>query len=88
MKALDVQPPHLRYQPKVKVRHTTHITNNVIATQSIRSGSGCGGRSGLMKRSTSGKAIMASGTFIQKIQRQESSSFTSAVNNGVVGRVA
>src|SRR5256885_1026699 len=88
VKALDVQPPHLRYQPKVKVRLTTQATNRVTPTQSIRSGSGRGGRSGLTKRRTRGNASRAGGTFTQKIQRHERASLTHAVRSGVVGRVA
>src|SRR6516164_6572681 len=87
-KALDVQPPHLRYQPKRKVRLTIQAVNSVTAIQSIRRGKGLGGRSGLMKRRTSGIARRARGTFTQKTQRHDSSSLTSAVNSGVVGRVA
>src|SRR5262249_48729511 len=86
--ALDVQPPHLRYQPKEKVRLTIHAVNNVTPIQSIRSGSGLGGRSGFTNRRTSGIAKSARGTFTQKIQRHENASLTSAVKSGVVGRVA
>src|SRR5213080_4454784 len=88
VKALDVQPPHLRYQPKVKVRLTIQVTNRVTPTQSIRNGSGRGGRSGFTKRRTRGNASRASGTFTQKIHRHESASLTHAVSSGVVGRVA
>src|SRR5262245_20859733 len=87
-KALDVQPPHLRYQPNRKDRLTIQAVNRVTAIQSIRRGKGLGGRSGLTKRSTNGNAKTASGTFIQKTQRHESASLTSAVSSGVVGRVA
>ena len=88
VKALDVQPPHLRYQPKMKVRLTIQAANRVTPIQSIRSGSGWAGRSGLTKRRTSGNARRANGTFTQKIQRHDSASLTSAVSSGVVGRVA
>src|SRR6516162_5254111 len=87
-KALDVQPPHLRYQPKRKVRLTIQAVNRVTPIQSIRSGSGRAGRSGLTKRRTRGIARRASGTFTQKTQRHESASLTQAVKSGVVGRVA
>src|SRR6266481_1496977 len=86
--ALDVQPPHLRYQPKTKVKLTIQATNSVTPIQSIRRGSGLAGRSGLMKRRTRGIANKANGTFIQKTQRHENASLTSAVSSGVVGRVA
>src|SRR5438552_3680907 len=86
--ALEVHPPHLRYQPKRKVRLTIQATSNVTPIQSIRKGSGRGGRSGFTKRHTRGIAKRANGTFTQKIQRQESASLTRAVNSGVVGRVA
>src|SRR5262245_56163411 len=88
VKAFELQPPHLRYQPNTKARVTIHVANRVTLTQSIRSGSGRGGRSGLMYRCTRGSARRASGTFIQKIQRHERASFTRAVSSGVVGRVA
>src|SRR6516162_734672 len=88
VKAFELQPPHLRYQPQTKATLTIQAANKVTLIQSIRSGSGRGGRSGLMKRSTKGIARKANGTFIQKIQRHESSSFTRAVSSGVVGRVA
>src|SRR5262245_31510013 len=88
VKAFELQPPHLRYQPNTKARVTIHVANKVTLIQSIRSGSGRGGRSGLMKRSTKGIARRANGTFTQKIQRHESVSFTRAVSSGVVGRVA
>src|SRR5215472_1486786 len=88
VKAFELQPPHLRYQPNTKVRATIQAVNKVTLIQSIRSGSGRGGRSGLMNRSTRGNARRANGTFIQKIQRHESASFTRAVSSGVVGRVA
>src|SRR5262245_52179380 len=88
VKALDVQPPHLRYQPNRKVRLTIQAVNRVTPIQSIRRGSGRGGRSGLMKRRTRGNAKRAKGTFTQKTQRHESASLTSAVKSGVVGRVA
>src|SRR5262245_19432855 len=87
-KALDVQPPHLRYQPKTKVRLTTQATNRVTPIQSIRSGSGRAGRSGWMQRRTRGNARRANGTFTQKTQRHESASLTQAVSSGVLGRVA
>src|SRR5438046_1439834 len=86
--ALDVQPPHLRYQPKVKVMLTIQATNRVTPIQSIRSGSGRGGRSGFTNRRTNGTAKRASGTLTQKIQRQDRASLTHAVSSGVVGRVA
>src|SRR5437588_5076336 len=88
VKALDVQPPHLRYQPKVKVRLTIQAQNRVTPIQSMRNGSGFGGRSGLMQRRTNGNASNANGTFTQKTQRHDSASLTSAVSKGVVGRVA
>src|SRR5262245_2549466 len=87
-KAFDDQPPHLRYQPKAKVRLTAQAASKVTLIQSIRRGSGRAGRSGLTKRSTRGTARRASGTFTQKIQRHESASLISAVSSGVVGRVA
>src|SRR5262245_12237937 len=86
--SLDVQPPHLRYQPKMNVRLMIQAVNRVTLIQSIRSGSGFGGRSGFTKRSTRGNASRASGTFTQKIQRHDSASLTRAVTSGVVGRVA
>src|SRR6266480_4891323 len=76
VKALDVQPPHLRYQPKVKVRLTIQAANRVTPIQSMRSSSGRGGRSGLTKRRTSGNARRANGTFTQKIQRHDRASLT------------
>src|SRR5438067_1152987 len=79
VKALDVHPPHLRYQPKVKVRLTIQAVNSVTPPQSIRNGSGLGGRSGLTKRRTRVNARRASGTFTQKIQRHDSASLISAV---------
>src|SRR5262245_22491030 len=85
---LDVQPPHLRYQPKTNVRLTSQVAKRVTAIQSIRNGSGRGGRSGLMKRRTRGIARSANGTFTQKIQRHDSASLIKAVSSGVVGRVA
>src|SRR5262249_27988758 len=88
VKALDVQPPHLRYQPKRKVRLTTQVANRVTPIQSIRKGSGGAGRSGLTKRHTRGNARRANGTFTQNTQRHESASLTRAVSSGVVGRVA
>src|SRR4051812_1798786 len=88
VKAFDVQPPHLRYQPKRKTRLTIQVVNRVTPSQSMRRGSGRGGRSGLMKRRTRGTASKARGTFAQKIQRHESASLTRAVKSGVVGRVA
>src|SRR5262249_32058546 len=87
-KALDVQPPQWRYQPKRKVRLTIQAVNSVTPIQSIRRGKGLGGRSGLMKRRTRGIARRARGVFTQKTQRHDSASLTSAVNSGVVGRVA
>src|SRR6516164_9229978 len=87
-KALDVQPPHLRYQPNRKARLTIQAVNSVTAIQSIRRGKGLGGRSGLTKRSTSGNAKTANGTFTRKTQRHDSASLTQAVKSGVVGRVA
>src|SRR6516164_7191594 len=86
--SLDVQPPHFRYQPKMKVRLTIQAVNRVTLIQSIRSGSGLGGRSGFTKRSTRGTARRASGTFTQNTQRHESASLIRAVSSGVVGRVA
>src|SRR5262252_106863 len=68
VKAFELQPPHLRYQPKTKVRVTIHVVNKVTLIQSIRSSTGRVGRSGLMKRSTKGTAKRANGTFTQKIQ--------------------
>src|SRR5262249_45878544 len=88
VKVFELQPSHLRYQPKAKVRLTAHAANKATLIQSIRNASGRGGRSGLMNRSTKGIATRANGTFIQKIQRHESASFTRAVKSGVVGRVA
>src|SRR5262245_54821695 len=88
VKVFELKPPHLRYQPKVKVRLTIQAANKVTLIQSIRRGSGRAGRSGLTKRRTRGTARRANGTFTQKIQRHESASLTSAVNSGVVGRVA
>src|SRR5260370_34752983 len=88
VKALAVQPPHLRYQPKRNVRLTIQVTNKVTPTQSIRNGSGRAGRSGLTKRRTRGNAKIANGTFTQKTQRHESASLTSAGKSGVVGRGA
>src|SRR5262245_22828383 len=87
-KALDVQPPQWRYQPKTKVRLTIQAVNRVTPIQSIRRGSGWAGRSGLMKRRTRGIARRAKGTFTQKTQRHDNPSLTRAVNSGVVGRVA
>src|SRR5437868_5730962 len=81
VKALDVQPPHLRYQPNMNARLTTQPTRSVTLIQSMRSGSGFGGRSGLMKRRTSGTANSASGTFTQKIHRHDNASFTTAVKS-------
>src|SRR5215467_5964105 len=78
VKALDVQPPHFRYQPKRKVRLTIQLTNRVTPIQSIRKGSGRAGRSGLTKRYTRGNAKRANGTFTQKTQRHDSASLTSA----------
>src|SRR5262245_48365158 len=86
-KVLDVQPPHLRYHPNAKVRLTTHAVNRLTPIQSIRSGSGWAGRSGLTKRRTRGIANRAKGTFTQKTQRHDSASLTNAVKSGVVGRV-
>src|SRR5216684_1672984 len=86
--ALDDQPPHLRYHPKMKVKLTIHATKSVTPIQSIRSGIGFGGRSGLTKRHTRGIARIANGTFTQKTQRQERASLIIAVSSGVVGRVA
>src|SRR5262245_58672706 len=80
VKAFELQPPHLRYQPKPKVRLTIQAANKVTLIQSIRSGSGRGGRSGLMNQCTKGNARRANGTFTQKIQRHESASFTRAVS--------
>src|SRR5262249_4213313 len=88
VKALDVQPPHLRYQPKRKVRLTIQAVNRVTPIQSIRSGNGRGGRSGLTKRRTKGDANRAKGQFPQRLQRPDSASWTRAVRSGVVGRVA
>src|SRR5262245_3580937 len=87
-KALDVQPPQWRYQPKTKVRLTIQAVNRVTPIQSIRRGNGWAGRSGLMKRCTRGIARRAKGTFTQKTQRHDNPSLTRAVNSGVVGRVA
>src|SRR5215470_16254332 len=87
VKESDVQPPHLRYQPKRKVRLTVQAANRVTPTQSIRSGCGRGGRSGLTKRRTRGNASRPTGTFTQKIQRHESASLIHAVTSGVLGRV-
>src|SRR6516162_4136557 len=70
--SLDVQPPHFRYQPNRNTRLTIQAVNKVTLIQSIRSGSGLGGQSGLTKRSTRGNARRATGTFTQKIQRHES----------------
>ena len=42
LNGVRVQPPHLRYQPKVNSRHDTQAAKSVTATQSIRSGSGFG----------------------------------------------
>src|SRR5262249_4316774 len=88
VKAFEVQPPHLRYQPKTKTMLTIQTVKIVTPIQSMRSGSGFGGRSGLMKLRTSGNARAVSGTLIQKIQRHERASLTRAVSSGVVGRVA
>src|SRR5262245_883775 len=88
VKALDDQPPHLRYQPKMKAWLTIQAANRVTPTQSIRRGSGRAGRSGLTKRRTRGNARRANGTFTQNTQRHESASLTRAVSSGVVGRVA
>src|SRR6516162_5964197 len=68
VKAFELQPPHLRYQPKTKIRLTIQAPNKVTLVQSTRSGSGRGGRSGLMNRCTKGNARTANGTFTQKIQ--------------------
>src|SRR5262245_2075557 len=87
-KAFDVHPPHLRYQPQIKTMDTTQAEKSVTAPHEILSGSGLGGRSGLMHARTSGMASSASGTFNQKIHRHEARSFTIAVSSGVVGRVA
>src|SRR5258708_7288588 len=81
--ALEVQPPHLRYHPNTNVRLTIQATKSVTLIQSILSGSGLGGLSGLTKRLTSGSASKANGTFTQKIQRQERASLTAAVTSGV-----
>src|SRR6516225_2451648 len=70
-KAFEVQPPHLRYQPKRKVKLTIHPTKRVTPIQSIGRGNGLAGRSGLMKRQTSGTARIAKGTLIQKTQRHD-----------------
>src|SRR5262249_25143495 len=87
-KALEVQPPHLRYQPKTKVRLTIQATKRVTLIQSMRRGKGFDGWSGLTKRRTRGIARRASGTLTQKAQRHDSASLTRAVRSGVVGRVA
>src|SRR5262249_38929231 len=86
--SFELQPPHLRYQPETKATLTIHAANKVTLIQSICSGSGRSGRSGLMKRSTRGIARRASGTFTQNVQRHESSLFTGPVSTGVGGRVA
>src|SRR6516162_1832458 len=88
VKAFEVQPPHLRYHPKTNRTLTIQAANTVTPIQSILSRSGLGGRSGLMKRRTSGNARIVNGTLIQKIQRHERASLTRAVRSGVVGRVA
>src|SRR5215470_8675704 len=88
VKALEDQPPHLRYHPETKSRLTIHPINKVTPIQLIRRRTGCGGRSGRTNRRTSGIARSVKGTLSQKIQRQESVSLTQAVKSGVVGRVA
>src|SRR4029453_18772663 len=87
-KALDDQPPHFRYQPKVNSMHVSQAAKIVTTTQSIGGRRGVAGRSGRMKRRTMGMAMSPTGTFIQKIQRHESRSLTYAVKSGVAGRVA
>ena len=62
MKALEDQPPHLRYQAKAKVTATIQATKVVTASQSIGMCIGRGGRSGLMNRQTSSAAAMPTGT--------------------------
>src|SRR5262249_10361127 len=88
VKAFELQPPHLRYQPNTKVRATIQAVNKVTLIQSIRSGSGRGGRSGLMNRSTRGNARRANGHIPQEVDAHGSASFTRAFSSGVVGRVA
>src|SRR5262245_46151731 len=68
-KALEDQPPHLRYQPQVNSMHETQAAKIVTVTQSMGTRCGVAGRSGRMKRSTSGMARRPNGTFIQKIHR-------------------
>src|SRR5262245_23293426 len=88
VKVFELQPPHLRYQPKTKVRLTIQAANKVTLVQSVRRGSGQAGRAGLTNGRTRGTARRANGTFTQKIQRHESASLISAASSGVVGRVA
>src|SRR5882672_9425728 len=85
--ASDDQPPHFRYHPNVNTRTATHAANSVTASQSIRNGSGFGGRSGRKNSRTRMSATTAIGTFTQKIHRQDIASLMYAVNNGVVCRV-
>src|SRR5579871_6497437 len=75
-KAFEVQPPHLRYQPKRNVKLTIQATKRVTPIQSMGSSSGLAGRSGLMRRKTSGTAKTANGMLIQKTQRHDSASLT------------
>src|SRR5262245_64484017 len=87
-KAFDVQPPHLRYQPKMKIMDTIQAEKSATAPHEILSGSGLDGRSGWKHARTRGIANSASGTFNQKIHRHDATSFTMEVSSGVVGRVA
>src|SRR5262245_63133895 len=53
---------------KTKIRITSNDANKVTLIQSISSGIGRGGRSGLMNRSNKGHARRPNGTCDQKIQ--------------------
>src|SRR5258706_14239910 len=75
-KALELQPPHLRYQASVNNTHVTQDAKMVTTPQSIGARRGVAGRSGGMNRSTMGIARSPTGTFIQKIHRQERKSLT------------
>src|SRR5262249_58045136 len=86
--SFEVHPPHFRYHPNVNTRLTTHPANRVTASQSIRSDSGRGGRSGRKNARTRTSPTRAKGMLTQKIHRQEGASLKRAGEQGGVRRGA
>ena len=78
-KAFEDHPPHRRYHAKAKSIAISQATKVVIASQSNRIRTGCGGRSGRKKQNTSTVAITETHAIPNQVQIAEN--ISSALRN-------